>query len=1164
MVINEIHFNPPENPIREEFVELYNTDKSAADISGWRLSGAIKYSFPEGTTIPAGGFLVVAEDPLTLTSNFGITAIGPYRGQLDSEGETVYLRDLNDQIADETDYKVGFPWPVAANGDGPSIELINPLLDNSLGSSWRSSRDGPTPGEPNSVYSTNAPPNIRKVNHLPEQPTVTDPVVITALVTDPDKVAAVTLEFQVAAAGDYIPSHLPLPVENKNIDLSKSRQLNPAYISGWVSLPMLDDGLGDDLLADDNIFTVTLPPQQHRTLVRYRITVEDIPGLSARAPFLDDRSLNFAYFVYDGVPDYFGESAEALNTLPVYHLITREEDYAECFAYDNADQITQGREARFFYNWSGTIVYDGVVYDNIRYRLRGGNGRYYGQGKRSMRFRLNDGYYFQARNQLGQKYPKKWRTLTLGKGFDNRTTLTFGLNEALSLYLFNKIGVPAIDTHWAHWRVVDGTAEAPDKWNGDFQGMTFVMETYDVRFLEAHGLEKGNLYKLINQTRDWEKQQRYQAKGGITMGRDHDHVERSLDGADTASFISQHVNLDRWNRWHALVEAIRHYDYWPDANKNMVYYFEPAANRYKGKLWILPWDTDASWGPNWNRGHDLVYNSLFPAFGDGGDTNTTPELWPDYFNTVRELRDLLWQRDQIFPLIDEFADFITPFEAADASRWKDAPSDAGNYFGLGGAGAKSISSLARDMKSFAFVGGTWPGASVGPGGRAAYLDELQASNGEGASIPSTPTITYSGLLNFPANGLVFESSGFSDPQGENTFGAMEWRVAKITNPNAPGHNPEGRFKLEWQAEWESGELNTFDPSLALSSSVVYPGYTYRARLRHKDNTGRWSHWSSPIEFTPTLPDISSYLDGLIISEVMYHPSDPSNAEYAAGHTNDDDFEFIELRNIGMASLDLTDLRLTKGVDFDFLGSKITQLDPGEFVLVVSNLEAMEMRYGLGLPIAGEWDTKDKLNNGGERIKLSFGAGVPIRDFSYDDKTPWPTEPDGAGFSLVIKSENASTDPNVAANWKSSSVPFGTPGRDILSGPFAEWMAAQSQANPYSNFGSSSLSNLLAYSLGADFKANPDTALPNMIVVENEGISYPALSYRLRQEASDLTHRVEVSENLQTWQSGDALTVIVAPPFNNGDGTDTHIVRSIYPLDMKSSRFLRLHVEISPR
>jgi hypothetical protein len=126
------------------------------------------------------------------------------------------------------------------------------------------------------------------------------------------------------------------------------------------------------------------------------------------------------------------------------------------------------------------------------------------------------------------------------------------------------------------------------------------------------------------------------------------------------------------------------------------------------------------------------------------------------------------------------------------------------------------------------------------------------------------------------------------------------------------------------------------------------------------------------------------------------------------------------------------------------------------------------------------------------------------------------------------------------------------------------MAAQNQANPYSNFGSSSLSNLLTYSLGADFKANPDTALPSMIVVENEGISYPALSYRLRQEVSDLTHRVEVSGNLETWQSGEDFTVIVAPPIDNGDGTNTHIVRSIYPLDIKSSRFLRLHVEISRR
>ena len=238
------------------------------------------------------------------------------------------------------------------------------------------------------------------------------------------------------------------------------------------------------------------------------------------------------------------------------------------------------------------------------------------------------------------------------------------------------------------------------------------------------------------------------------------------------------------------------------------------------KLWILPWDTDASWGPNWNRGHDLVYNSLFPAFGDGGD-NTTPNSGRNISTRFGNYETCYGSAIKFFRSLMNLPTLLLPSNAA--SRWKDAPSDAGNYFGLGGAGAKSISSLARDMKSFAFVGEIGQvQVSVRVGGRL-ILTSFKLQMEKVQSIPSTPTITYSGLLNFPANGLVFESSGFSDPQGENTFGAMEWRVAKITNPNAPGHNPEERFKLEWQAEWESGELNTFDPSLALSSSVVYPG-----------------------------------------------------------------------------------------------------------------------------------------------------------------------------------------------------------------------------------------------------------------------------------------------------------------------------------------------------
>ncbi|NIP92945.1 MAG: hypothetical protein GWO24_05565, partial [Akkermansiaceae bacterium] len=232
-----------------------------------------------------------------------------------------------------------------------------------------------------------------------------------------------TLEYQVVVPGAYIPSHNPLPVSGGNISIGP-RPENPGYETRWQGLPMKDDGNGDDAMAGDDIFTVTLPARDHRTLVRYRITVEDGEGLSERVPYPDDASLNFAYFVYNGVPAYEGNSTATMESLPVYHLITRNEDYAECFAYNGGDQIQQGTDARFFYNWNGTLVYEGIVYDNIRYRLRGANGRYHQRGKRSMRFRLNDGYYFQARDQDGEPYPRKWRTLTTGKGFDNRGTLT--------------------------------------------------------------------------------------------------------------------------------------------------------------------------------------------------------------------------------------------------------------------------------------------------------------------------------------------------------------------------------------------------------------------------------------------------------------------------------------------------------------------------------------------------------------------------------------------------------------------------------------------------------------------------------------------------------------------------------------------------------------------
>ena len=143
---------------------------------------------------------------------------------------------------------------------------------------------------------------------------------------------------------------------------------------------------------------------------------------------------------------------------------------------------------------------------------------------------------------------------------------------------------------------------------------------------------------------------------------------------------------------------------------------------------------------------------------------------------------------------------------------------------------------------------------------------------------------------------------------------------------------------------------------------AHPGETYRARVRHKDAGGRWSHWSAPVEFLVSAPDLARYAEALRVTELDYHPAAATPGKMANGW-EDADFEFIELRNIGAVIIDLPDLRFTKGVDFDFpVGTLIA---PGAYRLVVKNQAAFESRHGPGLPIAGKWAIDDKLSNSGE-------------------------------------------------------------------------------------------------------------------------------------------------------------------------------------------------------
>ena len=133
----------PPTPFRESpegWIELFNRGTNAVDLTGWRLDGEMGYRFPGGTTLSAGGYLVVANDPAALLAQFpGVNVVGPFTGQLSHRGAQIILRDAHDNPADEVSYFDGGRWPKAADGGGPSLELRDPRADHAAGEAWAAS-----------------------------------------------------------------------------------------------------------------------------------------------------------------------------------------------------------------------------------------------------------------------------------------------------------------------------------------------------------------------------------------------------------------------------------------------------------------------------------------------------------------------------------------------------------------------------------------------------------------------------------------------------------------------------------------------------------------------------------------------------------------------------------------------------------------------------------------------------------------------------------------------------------------------------------------------------------------------------------------------------------------------------------------------------------------
>ncbi len=171
---------------------------------------------------------------------------------------------------------------------------------------------------------------------------------------------------------------------------------------------------------------------------------------------------------------------------------------------------------------------------------------------------------------------------------------------------------------------------------------------------------------------------------------------------------------------------------------------------------------------------------------------------------------------------------------------------------------------------------------------------------------------------------------------------------------------------------------------------------------------------------------------LRVSEVHYNPAPATTAEINAGFNDGDDFEFIELTNIGDQPIPLDSAALIRipdgnddvGVDFSFADGAVRELGPGEQVVVVEDVAAFRFRYGESPRVAGQW--RGGLSDAGETVTVTVN-GAELQQFTYDDA--WYPETDGAGRSLQVvnPAEPDLSQWNKPGQWRPSGVIGGTPG-----------------------------------------------------------------------------------------------------------------------------------------
>jgi hypothetical protein len=832
----------------------------------------------------------------------------------------------------------------------------------------------PTPGETNGTGSSDLGPIVTDVSEPTTQPAAGAAIIVTAQVTQ-------TLN----------------PIQSDSVTLHYRAMYNTEY-----TVPMYDDGTHNDSVSGDGIYTGTIPAGAATAgqMLRWYVTATDTLANSGRWPVLVPIIGN------DGGPEYMGTviaDSTLTSTLPIFQSFI-----VNTSAADNWSDRTGSR---------ASVYYLGRFYDNVFVYCRGG---YTTNGNK---FKFNSGYDFTfAEDQDPVK------TINLNQaGWDESYARPKVAFETMS-----EAGVPASIVFPIRVQR-----------NNAYYGVMNFIEQVNNQLLKREGIyENGAIYKG-NTDYMSNSSSAYFTKLNRDEVSGTDDLQQFLNGLHLSDltarrkFIYDNVNIPVMLDYLAATTLVldndhvaKNYYIYCDTNDgaNAIYNY---ANADGTNEWaMIPWDKDLTFGKSYGfTDYSIPDPYAHPFFGDSdhpkidGPYNwlidsllDIPEIKQMYLRRLRTLMDELLQ-----PLGTAYANrnFESKFDAIYAALMGDpvVVSHLGN-----------LSTAYNNIKNL-------------------YLDprrtHLYVDHSQNTSYPD-----YAGIPAAQADSLIVN---FGTYEVSPASGNQDQEYLTLVNPTSVAIDLSG-WKLQGGIEltFKDGVVIPAGGTLYVSPNV----YAFRHRttgpsgsqglLVQGNYKGRLSQWGETIQLLDTKDNVVATLTTsgspslaqqyLRITEVMYHPADPTSGSYMS-----DDFQFIELRNTSATqTLSLSGVRFTDGVTFDFTGSNVTSLAPGAKVLVVSNLAAFQSRYGTSFNgiIAGQFAKARSTDLGtthlaksGEKLTLVDATGETVLSFSYQDG--WYKQTDGSGNSLVIRAA-AAVDRDLwdqREGWFASHAANGSPGAD---------------------------------------------------------------------------------------------------------------------------------------